>query len=94
MPIMPINWIEYDNPNTLEEVMGKEKFCSNQNKYKSENVPAWKNKRPNNFDPRKKKNKFNKNTGNNYRGYLSFPNFFIGSQWPNHIFHIHESLSN
>ena len=32
-------------------------------------MPAWKNKRPNNFDPKKKKNKFHKNSGNNYRGY-------------------------
>ena len=30
---------------------------------------AWKNKRTNNFYPRKKQNKFHKNTGNNYRGF-------------------------
>ena len=32
-------------------------------------MPAWKNKRPNNFDPIKKQNKFHKNRGNNHRGY-------------------------
>ena len=61
--------IEYDNPKMLEEVMRKEKFCYDQNKNKRENTSAWKNKRPNNFDPRKKQNKFHKNLGNKYRGY-------------------------
>ena len=61
--------IEYDNPKTLEEAMRKENLCYDQNKNKRENVPSWKNKRPNNFDPIKKKNKFLKNTGNNYTGY-------------------------
>ena len=60
--------IEYDNPKTLEEVMRKANFCYDQNKNKRGNVPTWKNKRKNNFDPRKKQNKFHKNTGNNYRG--------------------------
>ena len=49
--------------------MRKENLCYNQNKNKKENVLVWKNKRPNNFDPRKKQNKFHKNTWNNYRGY-------------------------
>ena len=53
----------------LEEAMRKEKLCYDQNKNKRENIPAWKNKRPNNFDPRKKQNKFHKNIENNYRGY-------------------------
>ena len=69
MPIMPINWIEYGNPKILVEVMRKENFCYNQNKYKRENVPSWENKTPNNFDPRNKQNKFHKNKGNNYKGY-------------------------
>ena len=61
--------IEYDNPKMLEEAMRKENFCFDQNKNKRESIVAWKNKGPNNFDPRKKQNKFHKNTGNNYRGY-------------------------
>ena len=48
--------------------MRKANFCYEQNT-KRENVPAWKNKRPNNYDPKKKQNKFHKNSGNNYRGY-------------------------
>ena len=47
----------------------KENFSFNQNKNKRENIPDWKNKMPNNFDPKKKQNKFHKNSGNNYRGY-------------------------
>ena len=54
--------IEYDNPKALEEVMRKENFCYDQNKNKRKNVPTWKDKRKNNFDPRKKQNKFHKNT--------------------------------
>ena len=61
--------IEYDNMKMLKEVMRKKNFCYNQNKNKMENVPAWQNKRPNNFYPRNKQNKFHKNTRNNYRGY-------------------------
>ena len=36
---------------------------------KWENMPAWKNKRTNNFDPKKKQNKFHKNWWNNHKGY-------------------------
>ena len=61
--------IEYDNPKMLEEATRKENFCYGQNKNKRKNIPSWKNKRPNNFDPRKKKNKFHKNTENNYEVY-------------------------
>ena len=68
-PIIFKEQIEYDKPKTLEEVMRKENFCYDQNKNKRENVPTWKNKRKNNFDPRNKQNKFHKNTGNNYREY-------------------------
>ena len=53
----------------LEEAMRKGNFCYDQNKNKRENVQTWKNKKKNNFDPRKKHNKFHKNTGNNYKGY-------------------------
>ena len=67
--VMFKEWIEYDNPKTLKEMMRKTNFCYDQNKNKRENVPTWKSKRQNNFDPRKKLNKFHKNTGNNYRGY-------------------------
>ena len=58
-------WIEYENLKMLEEMMRKENFCYDQNKNKRERIQPWKN----NFDPRKKKNKFHKNIGNNYRGY-------------------------
>ena len=50
-------------------MMRKENFCYDQNKNKRESIPTWKNKGPNNFDPRKNHNKFHKNTGNNYRQY-------------------------
>ena len=63
--------IEYDNTKRLEEVTRKENFYYNQNKNKRESIPTWKNKRKNNFDPRKKHNKFHKNIGNNYKGYQS-----------------------
>ena len=43
--------------------MRKKNFYYDQNKNKRENVPSCKNKRPNNFDPRKKHNNFHKNTG-------------------------------
>ena len=49
--------------------MRKANLCYNQNKTKRESIPTWKNKRKNNFDPRKKHNKFHKNTRNNYKGY-------------------------
>ena len=52
-PLMFKERIEYDNPKTLEEAMRKENLCYDQNKNKRENVPAWKNKRTNNFDPKK-----------------------------------------
>ena len=61
--------IEYDNPKMLKEAMQKENLCYAQNKNKRKNVPTWKNKMKNNFDPRKKQNKFHKNTRNNYKGY-------------------------
>ena len=48
-------WIEYDNPKTLEETMRKDNFCYDQNKNKRESIPAWKNQRPNNFDSQKNK---------------------------------------
>ena len=63
--------IEYDNPKTLEEAMRKDNFCYDQNKNKRESIPAWKNKRPNNFDSKRKQNNFHKNMGNNHRRYLS-----------------------
>ena len=55
--------IEYDNLKTLEEAMRKENFCYDQNKNKREIIPAWKNKGPNNFDARKKQNKFHTKNG-------------------------------
>ena len=61
-------WIEYDNPKTLEEVMTKENLCFDQNKNKRESVLNWRNEREYNFDPRKKNNKLHGNTGNNYKG--------------------------
>ena len=63
--------IEYENPKTLEEVMRKDNFCYDQNKNKIESIPAWKNKRPNNFDSKEKQNKFHKNMGNNHKRYKS-----------------------
>ena len=68
-PIMFKELIKYDNPKMIEEVARKENFSFDQNKNKRENIPAWKNKMPNNFDPKKKENTFHKNSGNNYRGY-------------------------
>ena len=62
-------WIEYDNPNTLEEAMRKKKFCFDQNKNKRESIPTWKNQRPSNFYSKGKQNKFHKNRGNNPSGY-------------------------
>ena len=54
---------------TLEEVTRKENLCYDQNKNKRESVPNWKTKIRDKFDPRKKNNKFYKNTRNNYEGY-------------------------
>ena len=50
--------IEYDNPNNLEEAMRKENFYYDQNKNKRESIPTLKNQRPNNFDSKRKQNKF------------------------------------
>ena len=61
--------IEYHNAKMLEERMREANFCYDQNKNKRESVPIWNTKRPDNFDPRKKNNKFHKNTRNNYKGY-------------------------
>ena len=60
LSIMFKEHIEYDNPKALEEAMRKENFCYNQNKNKRESVQIWKSKRGDNFDPRKKNNKFHK----------------------------------
>ena len=68
-PLMFKEQIEYDNQKTLEEAAKKENFCYDQNKKKRENMPTWKNKRTNNYDPKKKQSKFHKISGNNYRGY-------------------------
>ena len=62
-PIIFKERIEYENPKTLEEVMRKENLCYNHNKNKRESVPIWKTKRIDNFDPRKKINKFHKIQG-------------------------------
>ena len=69
LPLMFKEWIEYDNPKTLEEAMRKANICYNQNTNKRESIPAWKNQRPNNFDSKGKQIKFHKNMGNNHRGY-------------------------
>ena len=69
LSIMFKEWIEYDNLKTLEEAMRKENLCYEQNKNKRESVPIWKSKRQDNFVPRKKNNKFHKNTGNTYKRY-------------------------
>ena len=63
-PIMFKEWIEYGNPKTLEEAMRMENLCYDQNKNKRESIPSQKNKTPNNFDPRKKHNKFLLRPGN------------------------------
>ena len=57
--------IEYENPKSLEEAMRKKNFCYDTNKNKRENIPKWKTKRHDNFDPRNKNIKFYKNTRNN-----------------------------
>ena len=59
-PMISKEQIEYDNPNTLEEAMRKANFCYDKNKNKRGNIPDWKNQRPNNFDPKRKQNKFHK----------------------------------
>ena len=51
-PIMFKEWIKYDNPKTLEEAMRKENLCFDQNKNKRENIPNWRTKRQDKFDPR------------------------------------------
>ena len=43
-PIVFKEWIEYDNPKTLEEAMRKKKLCYDQTKNKKESVPNWKTK--------------------------------------------------
>ena len=60
LPSFPscLNNIEYDNSKKLEEEMMKANFCYDQNKSKRESLPAWKNQRPNNFDSKRKQNKF------------------------------------
>ena len=69
MPLMFKEWIEYDNPKTLEEAMRKAKLFYDQNKNKRESISASKNQRPNNFDSKRKQNKFHKSMRNNHRGY-------------------------
>ena len=49
--------------------MRKAKLCYDQIKNKRESIPALKNQRPNNFDSKRKQNKFHKNMGNNHKGY-------------------------
>jgi hypothetical protein len=62
--------IEYDNPRTLEEAMRKANFSYEQNKNKNQNVNNWKDKKHNKFEQKGKGTKFyNKNFGNNQRGY-------------------------
>ena len=68
-PMMFKERIQYDNLKTLEEEMRKENLCYDQNKNKRESVQIWKSKRRDHFDPRKKNNKFHKNTGNNCKWY-------------------------
>ena len=60
-----INYIRY----VMKQAMRKEKICYDKNKNKRKSIPIWKTERWDNFDPRKKNNKFHKNIGNNYKGY-------------------------
>ena len=46
--------IEFDEPRTLEEAIRKAKYCYDQNKRKPNSHKAWKDKRNENFDQRKK----------------------------------------
>ena len=48
-PIMFKEQIEYDYPEMLEEAMRKENLCYDQNKNKTESIPAWKNQRKNKY---------------------------------------------
>ena len=63
--------IEYDNLKMLEEATRKRNLCYDKNKSKRESVPNWGTKIQDNFDPRRKNNKFHKNTGNIYKRYQS-----------------------
>ena len=69
LPLMFKECIEYDNTKTLEEVMRKDNFGYDQKKNKRESIPTWKNQRLNNFDSKRKQNKFHINMGNYHRGY-------------------------
>ena len=69
LPLIFKEWVEYDNPKTLEEAMRKANFYYDQNKNKRESIPPWKNRRPNNFDSKRKQNKFHKKMGNNHKRY-------------------------
>ena len=46
--------IEFDEPQTLEEAIRKAKYCCDQNKRKHDFHKAWKNKKNEKFDQRKK----------------------------------------
>ena len=46
--------IEFDEPRTLEEAIWKAKYCYNQNKRRPDFHKAWKDKRNEKFDQRKK----------------------------------------
>ena len=67
--------IEFDNPNTLGEVMRKADFFYEQGKMR-ENIPNWKNKRTSHFDQKRKgfnpdksfRNNSQNFSKNNYQG--------------------------
>ena len=46
--------IEFDEPQTLEEAIRKAKYCYDRNKRKPDICKAWKDKKNENFDQRKK----------------------------------------
>ena len=46
--------IEFDEPRTLEEPIRKDKYCYEKNKIKPDFHKAWKDKKNENFDQRKK----------------------------------------
>ena len=46
--------IEFDEPQNLEEAIHKEKYCYDQNKSKPDIHKAWKDKKNEKFDQRKK----------------------------------------
>ena len=48
------NRIEFDEPRTLEEAIKKDKYCYNCNKGKPGYHKAWKDKKNEKFDQRKK----------------------------------------